>query len=211
MVTTPLVVNPPSVIEVLPVNAVKVPAAAVVAPIAVELIPVAVVLKFDDVNVKAFAPVEIDEADSPERESVPEVAVRFKAPAVWVNPLLAVSVPAEVIAPVPVVEILFPVVLPLLVTVFNVSASVEVTVNVPELAFTVVIPDPVSVKVPPKATDPVPVFPAVFIEEFANCPFVMPAVADKFDVVNPEMAVFVTPLTLPWASVVITGIVEAFP
>ena len=193
------------------VNVVNFPVLAVVAPIAVELIPVAVVLKFDDVNVKAFAPVEIDEVLRPDKDNVPEVAVRLSAPVVKVSPFEADKSPAEVIVPVPVVEILFPVVLPLLVTVFNVSASVEVTVNVPELAFTVVIPDPVSVKVPPKATDPVPVFPAVFIEEFANCPFVMPAVADKFDVVNPEMAVFVTPLTLPWASVVITGIVVAFP
>ena len=40
------------------------------------------------------------------RSIEPDVAVIDKAPVVWVNPLEAVKVPAEVIVPVPVVEIL---------------------------------------------------------------------------------------------------------
>ena len=77
----------------------------VVAPIAVELMPVAVVLKLEEVKVNAFAPASIAEAESPVKFNVPEVAVKFSAPVVWVNPLEAVKVPAEVMVPVPVVEI----------------------------------------------------------------------------------------------------------
>jgi hypothetical protein len=74
--TAELMAKPVSVILVnLPVD-------AVVAPIAVELIPVAVVLKFEEVKVRALAPVEIEEAERPERDSVPEVAVKFNAPVV---------------------------------------------------------------------------------------------------------------------------------
>lgn len=73
------------------VTEVNLPVEAVVAPMAVELIPVAVVLKLDDVKVKALAPVETEEADNPERDSVPEVAVKLSAPVVWVNPLDAVK------------------------------------------------------------------------------------------------------------------------
>lgn len=58
------------------------PVDLVVAPIAVLFIPVAVVLKLLDVNVNAFAPVFIEEALSPERLTVPLVAVRFNAPVV---------------------------------------------------------------------------------------------------------------------------------
>jgi len=94
------------VIEVLPVSVVKVPAAAVDAPMAVELIPVEVVLKFPAVIVKLLTPVEMEEADRPERDKAPEVAVRLRAPVVRVNPLEAVNKPAEVIVPVLVVEIL---------------------------------------------------------------------------------------------------------
>ena len=61
---------------------VNLPVEAVVAPIAVELIPVAVVLKFDEVNVKALAPELIEEALNPDSDSVPLVAVKFKAPVV---------------------------------------------------------------------------------------------------------------------------------
>ena len=84
---------------------VKAPVEAVVAPIAVELIPVAVVLKLEDVMVRALAPVEIDEADSPDKVRAPEVAVKLSAPVVWVKPLEAVKRPADVIVPDPEVEI----------------------------------------------------------------------------------------------------------
>jgi hypothetical protein len=84
---------------------VNVPAAAVVAPSTVELIPVAVVLKFPDVNIRLLAPVEIEDADKPDNVIAPDVPVILIAPVVSVNPLLALSNPAEVIVPVPVVEI----------------------------------------------------------------------------------------------------------
>jgi len=70
---------------------VNAPVDGVVAPMAVELIPVAVVLKLLEVIVKALAPVEILEASKPDKERVPDVAVKFKAPVVKVKPLEAVS------------------------------------------------------------------------------------------------------------------------
>ena len=93
----------PNVVLPDEVRVVNAPVKGVVAPIAVLLIPVAVVLKCPEVIVKSFAPVLIDEAESPERANNPEVPVRLTIPVVLVNPL------AEVIVPVPVVEI-FPVV-----------------------------------------------------------------------------------------------------
>jgi hypothetical protein len=131
LVTTPAVVRPESVIEVVPVTVVNLPVDAVVAPMAVELIPVAVVLKLDDVTVRALAPVLIDEADRPDRLRVPEVPVKLTAPVVRVSPLEAVNSPAEVMAPVPVVEILLAVVFPLPVTEARVSASVMAEVVTP--------------------------------------------------------------------------------
>lgn len=89
-----------SVVPIVDEREVKAPVEAVVAPMGVELMPVAVVLKFEEVKVKAFTPVEIDEADKPDRVSAPEVAVRESAPVVKVRPL------ADVIVPEPVVEIL---------------------------------------------------------------------------------------------------------
>ncbi len=60
LVTTPAVVSPESVTEVLAVRVVKVPVLAVVAPMAVALIPVAVVLKVEapvpEVMVRALVP-----------------------------------------------------------------------------------------------------------------------------------------------------------
>jgi hypothetical protein len=79
------------VVAPLEERVVKAPVDWVVAPIAVLLIPVAVVLKLLLVKVRAFAPVEIEEALSPERLNVPLVAVRFNAPVVWVKPFDAVS------------------------------------------------------------------------------------------------------------------------
>jgi hypothetical protein len=106
-VTTP--VPCPRLVAPVDESVLNAPVLAVVAPIAVLLIPVAVVLKLLDVKVRAFAPVESDEAESPESDRVPEVAVKFNAPLVKVRPLLAVNNPALVIVPVPIVEI-FPVV-----------------------------------------------------------------------------------------------------
>jgi len=91
------------------VRFVNVAAAGVVAPITVLLIPVAVTLKFPAVNNTLFAPKSRLEAERPVRLKLPEVAVKFNAPVVRVNPFEAVRRPAEVIVPVPVVEI-FPLV-----------------------------------------------------------------------------------------------------
>jgi len=102
---------------------VKAPVEAAVAPMAVLLIPVAVVLKLADVMVKSLAPVLMLEAPRPDRARDPEVAVRLKAPVVWVSPLLAVKVPAEVMVPDPVV-LMLPVV-------DRVPASVMVKVGEP--------------------------------------------------------------------------------
>ena len=107
------------------------PVETVVAPIAVELIPVAVVLKLLDVNVKALAPVLIDEAPSPERVKAPEVAVRLSAPVVCVKPFEAANNPAEVIVPVPVVEILFEVLMVLAVAIVPKPEAIEPEVSAP--------------------------------------------------------------------------------
>ncbi len=92
LVTTPAVVRPESVTDVVAESVLKAPVEAVVAPIAVELMPVAVVLKLEEVIVRALAPVLMEEADSPERVRAPDVAVRFIAPVVRVRPLEAVRV-----------------------------------------------------------------------------------------------------------------------
>ena len=93
---------------VLPVDdrVVKAAVDGVVVPIAVLLIPVAVVVKLPEIISKLLTPVEMLEALRPDKERVPDVAVRLSAPVVWVKPLEAVRVPAEVIAPVPVVLML---------------------------------------------------------------------------------------------------------
>ncbi len=63
-------------------SVVNAPVEAVVAPIAVVFIPVAVVLKFPEVMIKLFTPVEIEDAPNPDNVKAPEVAVKFKAPVV---------------------------------------------------------------------------------------------------------------------------------
>ena len=63
-------------------SVVNAPVEAAVAPIAVELIPVAVVLKLAEVKVKLLEPASTEEAESPESDNAPEVAVKFKAPVV---------------------------------------------------------------------------------------------------------------------------------
>ena len=114
---------PPTVVSFVEMRVVNAPDDLVVAPIAVPLIPVDVVLKLAEVKVKSFAPVLMEEAPKPESESAPDVAVRFKAPVVSVNPLDAVSSPADVIDPVPVVTIL--------PGVINVPVSLIVRVSTP--------------------------------------------------------------------------------
>jgi hypothetical protein len=104
--TTPAVLNEERVVVPEADKVVKAAVDGVVAPIAVPLIPVAVVLKFAAVISRVFAPVLILEEPSPESVRAPDVAVKFRAPVVWVKPLEAVRVPAEEIAPVPVVETL---------------------------------------------------------------------------------------------------------
>ena len=87
--------------EVLPEDerVVKAAEEGVVAPIAVLLIPVAVVLKLEEVMVKALAPVEILDAPRPERVSAPEVPVIVTGPVVTVRPLEAVRRADEVMVP----------------------------------------------------------------------------------------------------------------
>lgn len=85
---------------------VKAPVEGVVAPIAVELIPVLVVLKLPEVKVRLLTPVLIEEAERPERERAPEIAVKFKAPVVRVSPFEAVRV--EENRPVPVTSRVVP-------------------------------------------------------------------------------------------------------
>jgi len=60
-----------------------------------------VVFKFPEVIVRLLAPVLMEEAESPDSVNAPEVAVKLRAPVVRVNPFEAVSVPAEVMVPVP--------------------------------------------------------------------------------------------------------------
>ena len=114
---------PPTVVSFVEVRVVNAPVDLVVAPIAVPLIPVDVVLKLAEVKVKSFAPVLMEEAPKPESESAPDVPVMLTAPVVTVNPFEAVSKPAEVMVPVPVVAI-FP-------EVERVPASVMVNVGDP--------------------------------------------------------------------------------
>ena len=106
MTTTPSVIKLESVNEPLAERLVNAPVEGVVAPIAVLLIPVAVALKLADVMSKLFTPVEMLEPERPDKLSVPAVAVRLRVPVVRFKPFDAVSVPADVIVPVPVVRIL---------------------------------------------------------------------------------------------------------
>lgn len=85
---------------------VKMAVDGVVAPIAVALIPVAVALKLADVKRMLFAPAPKVTPLSPVASIVPEVAVRFNAPVVWVKPFDAVRRLFDVMVPVPVVLIL---------------------------------------------------------------------------------------------------------
>jgi hypothetical protein len=75
-------------------------------PMLVAPVPELLILTGDPVRVSALAPVLIEEVLRPDKVKAPLVAVRFKAPPLKVNPLLAVNSPAEVIVPVPVVAIL---------------------------------------------------------------------------------------------------------
>jgi hypothetical protein len=97
----------PMLLVLVDVKVVNAPVLGVEAPMAVVLIPVDVVLKWLEVMVRSLAPVLMEEAERPERAKAPDVAVRFNAPVVKVKPLEAVSNPADVIVPEPVVE-MFP-------------------------------------------------------------------------------------------------------
>ena len=90
----------PSVVAPVLDRVVNAPVDAVVAPIAVALIPVAVVLKLLEVNVNAFAPVEMLDAESPVRDIAPDTPVRLTAPVVMVKPFDAVRVLENLPAPV---------------------------------------------------------------------------------------------------------------
>lgn len=121
------------------------------------------------------------------------------------------------------------------VGVFIVTVDPEIEVDVP--------PVPVKVRVPPKATDPVPLFPAkltlllvseafpifdnvlvapeivLFVKISLDEAVIYPLLLvhceifaePKFAVVKPDIAVGVTPVTLPCASVVNTGMEEPLP
>ena len=98
--------DPPTVVFPVEDKVVNAPVEGVLKPIAVPLIPVAVVLKFPEVISVLFAPAFKVIPASPVALIDPDVAVKFNAPVVSVNPLEAVSVALDVIAPVPVVTIL---------------------------------------------------------------------------------------------------------
>jgi len=86
----------PAVFKAFADKVVNAPVPGVVAPIAVLLIPVDVVLKLLLVIVRSLEPVEILDAERPDRVRAPEVPVRLTAPVVTVNPSEAVRRPAEV-------------------------------------------------------------------------------------------------------------------
>jgi hypothetical protein len=79
----------------------------------------------------------------------------------------------------------------------------EIEVDVP--------PVPVKVKVPPSETAPLPESPVSETLELAKLALVIPALPDKLEFVSPAIVVGVTEVTRPWASVVITGILNAVP
>jgi hypothetical protein len=211
-------VNPESVSEV------NDPVPGVVAPILVELIPVAVVLKLPLVNVKLLAPVEIEEAPRPDKDNAPEVVVKFKAPVVNVNPFEAVTSP-EKVGLVTVAKVIVPAAL-FVVVMFVPAANVKVPPwemeefdPVVEAAVNKLPPltkhvGQVRVNAPPRESAPPPLNGPVVLtvtEEFARLAFVIPAEPDKLELVNPAIAVGVTEVTLPCASVVKTGMESADP
>jgi hypothetical protein len=115
----------PRLVPPVELKVVNAPVLAVVAPMAVEFMPVAVVVIFPEVKVILLAPVLIEEALKPDKERAPEVPVRFKAPVVKVNPLEAVRAPAELMVPVPVVEIFEEVVISLVVEIVPKPEAME--------------------------------------------------------------------------------------
>jgi hypothetical protein len=188
---------------------VNLPVDAVVAPIAVELIPVAVVLRLDDVNVKALAPVEIEEAERPDNAKAPEVPVKLSAPVVNVKPLLAVNNPEKVGFPT-VAKVIVPD--PLFVVVIFVPAAkvrvppcemeefdpvVEAAVNkLPALTKQV---GQVRVNVPPSANAPPPPNGPVVLtvtEELARFALVIPAVPERFAFVKPVIVLLPAAIVL---------------
>ena len=143
------VVPAPVASVVLPFDAkvVKAPVEAVEAPIAVPLIPVAVVLKLPDVIRRLLVPASIEEAESPASESVPDVAVKLRAPVVWVNPFDAVRRPFDVVVPV---TLTLPPTEALLVTVALLSVASPDVLTVEREVL------PVTPSVPPRVVAPVP-------------------------------------------------------
>ena len=95
-----------------------------------------------EARVKAFAPVDIEEADKPDKAKAPEAAVKFKAPVVRVKPFEAVKVEAK--APVPVKlaaeEIVCPLIKPEVIVPVVVRFSLSKDMSPPE-AVTVRSPD----------------------------------------------------------------------
>jgi hypothetical protein len=205
LVTTPFVVRPESVSDVVPVTVVNLPVEAVVAPIAVLFIPVAVVLKFPEVKVRLLAPVLIEEAPSPDKVKAPDVPVRFKAPVVRVKPFEAVTSPEKVglaiVAKVTVPVPLFVVVM--LVPAANVNVPPRVIAEFEPLVAAAVNRVPAldkqvgqdKVNVPPSASAPPPLSGPVVLtvtEEFVRAAFAIePAgkLTDPAETVRPFEAV----------------------
>ena len=97
--TPPETVSPAVELRRLEVESeVNAPVDGVVAPMAVPLIPVAVVLKLPVVKVRLLPPVLMEDAPRPDNDSVPDVAVRLRAPVVTVNPFATVSEPVKLAA-----------------------------------------------------------------------------------------------------------------
>ena len=140
------------------VRVVNLPVPAVVAPILVLLMPVAVVLKLDEVKVKALTPVLMEEAPIPDRTIDPEVPVRFKAPVVKVKPLEAVNVCDTVNPPLLVVVTpAFPIETPVALVVPKFKAVAASTVKAPAAVDQVEAPPAVIVRAPPEVNWEAPV------------------------------------------------------
>ena len=75
------------------------------------------------------------------------------------------------------------------------------------LAREIVVDEPRVMVAPPDS--PVPV--NTPMELLANCPLVMPAVAERFALVSPEMPTLEAVVSLPLESTVKVGMVEALP
>jgi hypothetical protein len=160
-VVLPIVVVAPApddkVVVPVEVKVVKAPVDGVEAPMAVELMPVEVVVKCPEVKLISFDPASIDEAERLLKVNVPDEAVRFKAPPVRVNPLVAVRSSDEVKAPL--FKVVTPdrpifradaLVVPILIIPLELAPAPASRVTLPP----VLVPDPLVASPPSRLKDP---------------------------------------------------------